>query len=193
MAETIWRKMCIEDADPDWDKGKLGDIAVVSTGKGLKRSEYNEYGLYPVIGANGEIGKTDNFLTDEKLILTGRVGTLGEIFISNEKVWISDNALIIKPNESKYFYTLYFLLKNTDFENLNVGSTQPLITQSDLKKIEMVFPKNNSLDYFNRLCESVFFKAENNLSQICTLSHWRDTLLPKLMSGEARVRYKEEI
>jgi type I restriction enzyme S subunit len=188
MAETIWRKIFIEDADSGWEKGKLGDIAAVSTGKGLKRSEYNEYGLYPVIGANGEIGKTDKFLTDEKLILTGRVGTLGEIFVSNEKVWISDNVLIIKPNENRYFYTLYFLLKNIDFENLNVGSTQPLITQSDIKKIEIVFPTYNYLDYFTKLCELVFNKVENNFNQIRTLSRLRDTLLPKLMSGKVRVK-----
>ena len=188
MAEALWRQMFVEEADPGWKKGKLGDIVSVSTGKGLKRIEYNENGLYPVIGANGEIGRTDKYLTNEKLILTGRVGTLGEIFISNREVWISDNVLIIKPNEDRFFYAVYFLLKNMDFENLNVGSTQPLVTQTDFKNIEIELPGNDILDYFATWCESGFNKIEKNVSQIRTISRLRDTLLPKLMSGEVRVR-----
>ncbi|TRZ53066.1 restriction endonuclease subunit S, partial [bacterium] len=158
---------------------------------GLKRIEYNENGLYPVIGAHGEIGRTDKYLTNEKLILTGRVGTLGEIFISNKEVWISDNVLIMKPNENRFFYAVYFLLKNIDFENLNVGSTQPLVTQTDLKNIEIEFPSNGVLDCFTTWCESAFNKIEQNDSQISTLSKMRNTLLPKLMSGEIQVKDAE--
>lgn len=191
MGEAIWRQMFVEDADPGWKKGKLGDIVSVSTGKGLKRIEYNENGLYPVIGANGEIGRTDKYLTNEKLILTGRVGTLGEIFISNREVWISDNVLMIKPNEDRVFHAVYFLLKNMDFENLNVGSTQPLVTQTDLKNIEIELPDNDILDYFATWCESAFNKIEQNDSQISTLSKMRNTLLPKLMSGEIPVKDAE--
>ena len=94
----------MEEADPGWKNGKLGDIVSVSTGKGLKKDEYIENGIYPVIGANGEIGRTNKYLTDEKLILTGRVGTLGEISILKEKIWISDNVLIVKPLMNIYFY-----------------------------------------------------------------------------------------
>jgi type I restriction enzyme S subunit len=188
MAEALWRKMFVEEADPGWKKGKLGDFVSVTTGKGLKKDEYIENGVYPVIGANGEIGRTNKYLTDEKLILTGRVGTLGEIKINNEKIWISDNVLILKPLKNIHFYFVYFLLKRIDFENLNVGSTQPLVTQTDLKNIEIELPNNDILDYFATWCESGFNKIEKNVSQIRTLSRLRDTLLPKLISGEVRVK-----
>lgn len=131
LAETMFRQWFVEEAEGSIT---LGEIAKVSTGKGLKRNEFIENGLYPILGANGEIGRTNNYLTDEMLILTGRVGTLGEVKISRGKVWISDNVLIINPNESKYFYPIYFSLTRIEFENMNVGSTQPLITQTDLKK-----------------------------------------------------------
>ena len=189
MAEALWRKMFVEEADPGWKKGKLGDIASVSTGKGLKRAEYSENDIYPVIGANGEIGRTGKYLTDEKLILTGRVGTLGEVFISNRKVWISDNVLIIKPNDKTFFYLIYFLLKSIDFENLNVGSTQPLVTQTDLKNIEVGLPNTDSLEILRVFCQTAFCKIEKNENQIRTLSRLRDTLLPRLMSGEVGVKY----
>lgn len=95
---------------------------------------------------------------------------------------------IIKPNENRFFYTVYFLLKNIDFKNLNVGSTQPLVTKTDLKNIEIGFSSNGVLDYFTTWCESAFNKIEQNDNQIRTLSRMRDTLLSKLMSGEVRMK-----
>ncbi len=188
LAETLWRKMFIEDADPKWGQGVLGDLVAVSTGKGLRRNEYIENGIYPVIGANGEIGRTDNYLTEEKLILTGRVGTLGELFINyNQRIWISDNVLIIQSKRDKYFYFTYFFLKEVEFENLNVGSTQPLVTQTDLKKIECSIPDDLLVGVFQDQCASLFDKIQRNINQIRTLSNLRDTLLPKLMSGEVIV------
>ena len=184
LAEMLFRQWFVEEAEGSIT---LGEIAKVSTGKGLKRNEFIENGLYPILGANGEIGRTNNYLTDEMLILTGRVGTLGEVKISRGKVWISDNVLIINPNESKYFYPIYFSLTRIEFENMNVGSTQPLITQTDLKKIEIKFPNEFKLEKFTEDCNLYFDKINKNTTQIRTLTQTRDTLLPKLMSGEVRV------
>ena len=78
------------------------------------------YFLYSVLGANGEIGRTNKFLIDKKIIFTGRVGTLGKIFISYEKVWLTDNTLIINAKKEN-FYFVYFLLKKAKLENMNVG------------------------------------------------------------------------
>lgn len=183
LAETLFRQWFIEEADTK----TLGELAKVSTGKGLKRNEFVENGLYPILGANGEIGLTNKFLIEEKIILTGRVGTLGEVKISNGKVWISDNVLMIKPNDDKFFYPIYFSLLRINFENMNVGSTQPLITQTDLKKIKLNFPNVFRLEKFSEDCNLYFDKIKSNQKQIRTLTQLRDNLLPKLMSGEVRV------
>ena len=90
-----------------WRMGKYGDLADVKTGKGLKKEFIKEKGSYLVLGANGEIGRTDSYLFDEDLVLTGRVGTLGAVYISRGKVWISDNVLISKPLCAEYFYFVY--------------------------------------------------------------------------------------
>src|SRR5690606_1660316 len=95
---------------------ELGDLATISSGKGMKRIEFKDNGVFPVIGANGEIGRTDKYFVDEKVILTGRVGTLGKINIYEDKIWISDNVLIIKPIDKNNFYPIYFSLKKIDFE-----------------------------------------------------------------------------
>lgn len=184
IAETLFRQWFVEE---DSKPSILGDLAKVSTGKGLKRDQLIQNGTYPVIGANGEIGRTNNFLTEGKLIITGRVGTLGEVKISQGQVWISDNVLIIKPLKPEYFYPIYFALKDFDFENINAGSTQPLVTQTDLKLIDINIGDSSLREKFELQCVNIFSKIDSNNQQINTLTQLRDTLLPKLMSGEVRL------
>ena len=186
MAETLFRQWFVEEAKEDWEQGKLGEIIDISSGKGLKKKEYVENGSYPVLGANGEIGRTDKCLFDEKLIFTGRVGTLGKIFISTGKVWLSDNTLVIKPKED-FFYFVYFLLKDIKLEGYNVGSTQPLIRQSDIKEIEILLSGKEQLYNFETEADLFFKKIQNNQLQIRILEQLRDALLQNLMSGEVRV------
>jgi len=194
MAMTLFRQWFIEptkDGLPDgWEEVSLGEIIEISSGKSIEKGKLKEKGLYPVLGANGEIGRTDDWLYEGELIYTGRVGTLGNVFIvfKNEKVWLTDNTLVIKPKKNEYFYFVYFTLKNAKLDEYNSGSTQPLIRQSDIKKIEIFLPKINFLKDFEVISRNLFTKIQFNTSQIQTIKKLRDTLLPKLMSGEVRVK-----
>ncbi len=186
MAETLFRQWFVEEAKEEWVVVKMERLISIGSGKGLKKESFIDNGLYPILGATGEIGRTNNFLFDEKLIYTGRVGTLGNIFrVENEKVWLSDNTLVIKPFE--YFNFIYLILKTSRLEDYNVGSTQPLIRQSDIKEIEIALPSKDKLIAFESLTDKIFQKIKSNQTQIRTLTALRDTLLPKLMSGEVKV------
>ncbi len=168
-----------------WRMGSFEELTDIKTGKGLKRTEFKPDGIYPIIGANGELGRTDEYLLDDKLLLTGRVGTLGSIKISYGKKWYSDNVLIMKPY--KYFYFSYFNLKAIDMNSLNRGSTQPLVTQTDLKNYLTLIPSEEILLLFEKTVNEIFEKIFFNDIQIQTLTQTRDTLLPKLMSGKMRL------
>jgi type I restriction enzyme S subunit len=187
MAETLFRLWFVEEAEEGWKVVSLGDLFEISSGKGLKKEQLSDTGLYPVLGANGEIGRTNDFLFNEKLIFTGRVGTLGNFFrVNNEKVWLSDNTLIFR--NIKYFYFVYFTLQKASLSDYNVGSTQPLIRQSDIKCIEILIPKKQEKLYqFETESELIFTKINSNNKQIQTLEKLRDNLLPKLMSGDIRI------
>ena len=171
-----------------WRVGTYEDISNVVTGKGIKKENLKNNGAYQVLGANGEIGKTDEYLFNESLIVTGRVGTLGTVYISKGKVWISDNVLISKPKQTQNFYFSYFHLKGLNFTSLNRGSTQPLITQTDLKNTILILPNGTTVEKFHFIASNLFEKINLNLCQIQTLSSLRDALLPKLMKGEIRVK-----
>ena len=166
--------------------GKLGDLVQITTGQGLRRDEFRENGQYSILGANGELGKTDKYLFDEKLILTGRVGTLGTVYLANGKCWISDNVLISKPKKEENYYYALFVLRKLNFQSLNRGSTQPLITQTDLKNQQVMLP-NEILSIFHKIIKNLFEKIELNEYEIKTLSLIRDSFLPKLMSSKIRV------
>jgi type I restriction enzyme S subunit len=197
MAMTLFRQWFIEptkDGLPEgWEEVSLGEIIEISSGKSIEKGKLKEKGLYPVLGANGEIGRTDDWLYEGELIYTGRVGTLGNVFIvfKNEKVWLTDNTLVIKPKKNEYFYFVYFTLKNAKLDEYNSGSTQPLIRQSDIKKIEIFLPKINFLKDFEVISRNLFTKIQFNTSQIQTLEKLRDTLLPKLMSGKVKIMNNE--
>ena len=187
LAQAYFRKWFIEDASDKWEEIPLGQLFVISSGKGLKKEKFTEHGQYRVLGANGEIGKTNEYLFNERLIYTGRVGTLGNVFIvDREPVWLSDNTLVFR--NIKYFFFVYFSLKWANLADYNVGSTQPLIRQSDIKEIRVFMPDKERLDSFENLANSIFAKINSNQKQIQLLQKLRDTLLPKLISGEIRIK-----
>ena len=147
MVQTLFRQWFIEEALEDWEEVPLSTLFEISSGKGLSKENFLDDGIYRVLGANGIIGRTDNYNFFEKLIYTGRVGTLGNIFIINtEPVWLSDNTLVMR--NIKYFYFTYFTLKNSNLKDYNAGSTQPLLRQSDLKEIPYLQPPVEKMQEF---------------------------------------------
>ncbi|MFA6486532.1 MAG: restriction endonuclease subunit S [Candidatus Magasanikbacteria bacterium] len=191
IAQTIFKEWFVKDESnlpAGWRVGMFDDIVDLTTGKGLKKEDLEPHGMYPVLGANGEIGKTNEYLYDEDLILVGRVGTLGKVYLSYGKVWISDNVLISKPRENKFFHYAYFVLKSLDFNSMNRGSTQPLVTQGDLKKVKVILTDEKTMNMWHHVVSVLFIKIKNNNSQIQTLAKLRDTILPKLMSGEVDIK-----
>ena len=188
LAETLFRHYFIEKPDPTWKEGKMGELITVSSGKGLKRTDFVDSGLYPILGANGEIGRTNEYHIgeNENILYTGRVGTLGKVFrLENERAWLSDNTLIIKS--INYYNYVYFLLKQANLQDYDVGSTQPLIRQSDIIDIDVIIPNNDSIVKFERETSQLFKKIKSNHQQMQTLAIQRDTLLPRLMSSEVKV------
>lgn len=171
-----------------WRVGQYGDIVNISSGKGLKKDDFIKNGSFEVLGANGRLGFSDEYLINEEAIITGRVGTLGTVFLVREPVWLSDNVLISQPREKCLLYFAYFILRRFNFNSLNRGSTQPLITQGDLKLVDILVPDISYLNNFHDVSEKLFIKIFSNEKEIQTLTQLRDTLLPKLMSGEVRVK-----
>lgn len=130
------------------------------------------------------MGYTKDFSFNEDILIIGRVGTHGIVQRVNYPCFPSDNTFVIKSN---YYGFVYQILKRIDYDSLNTGSTQPLITQKSLKTVNCVFPDENILKKFEDLSETIFEEIYLNEKEINNLVKIRNTLLPKLMSGEIDV------
>ena len=117
------------------------DIATMNSGK---RPENMQEGSFPLVGAGSVMGYISSYNYDDKTLVIGRVGTHGKVQRFNCKCWCSDNTLTIKSNFYEYSY---FILKNIDYGLLNRGSTQPLITQTDIKNIPIFFEEAEAKNF----------------------------------------------
>jgi len=172
-----------------WEVGTIAGIAKITSGKrpNERSNEQSEEMSVPLFGGGGQMAYVSEPLYTQPFVLTGRVGTLGKIFRISFPCWPSDNTLIAFPNESQQFEYLYFCMNRIDFGALNRGSTQPLVTQGDLKQQPFVVPDSRSVEAFHEIVVSLFKKCDANDEESRTLAELRDTLLPKLISGELRV------
>ena len=169
-----------------WKVGKLSDIAEITSGKRppMKQSDYSKDVSIPLVGAASVMGYTNQVLYNEPILITGRVGTHGVIQRFSTECWPSDNTLVVK---SQYYEYVYQIMCNIDYDNMNRGSTQPLITQSDLGKVECIIPDEGNLNKFEQLTNNLFAKVQENQLENQKLANIRDTLLPKLMNGEISI------
>jgi len=178
-----------------WKVGHVGDLAYVSSGKRpeARYTDPSPESSVPLWGGNGPMGFVPEPLTTEPILLTGRVGTLGSVFRISTPCWPSDNTLIIRAKRPHTFEYLFIQLQKIDYTSLNRGSTQPLLTQTDLQSQWVILPAFEVLEHFSRFTCSIYGRIDADERESRTLAALRDTLLPKLISGELRVPDAERI
>lgn len=113
---------------------KLGDYLSFSNGK--TSPERFDNGEYPVFGANGIIGYSNEYNAEQGTIIIGRVGSYcGSVHYSNQKCWVTDNAIICNTKTITDSLFWFYFLKNSNLNSMRSGSGQPLLNQSILKSI----------------------------------------------------------
>ena len=170
----------------NWSHQELSTIADIASGKRppVKSDTCNEKTPISIVGAASVMGFTSEANHTDKILVTGRVGTHGVIQRFNTPCWTSDNTLVIT---SPYYEFTNQILHRIDYSSMNRGSTQPLITQGDMKKVVVLVPDEDTLAKFEEFAGSLMAKWEANNNENVKLASLRDTLLPKLMSGELDV------
>lgn len=112
-------------------KVALGEFIDFKNGKAIKQSS----GKIPIYGGNGILGYTDvsNY---ENTIIIGRVGAYcGSVHMEKNSCWVSDNAIAGIVSQEKDLKFFYYLLKSLGLNSKQIGSSQPLITQTMLKNM----------------------------------------------------------
>ena len=118
-------------------------------------------------------------------------------FLNRDEIgWGSTEYLVMRPVENLHPFFAYCLIKSEDFRAyaelcLSGSSGRQRINIDHLKQYELLDVDINKINCFNKMCSVLEPKLLKNYLQIRTLEKLRDTLLPKLMSGEVRVRVAE--
>lgn len=195
MAQALFNHYFVDNIDPDnlpegWRIGKMGEILELKYGKPLKEKQRNK-GNYAVVGSGGIIGYHDEFICKGKGIVVGRKGNSGAVSWLHENFYPIDTTFYVSDSMGvKDLYYHYFLLKSLNLKNLNSDSAVPGLNRNEAHNQEIVISEIKNIIEFNNSVSSSFNKINNNLNEIKTLIIIRDTLLPKLMSGEIDVHKK---
>ncbi len=165
----------------DWKIAKLSSVCEIKYGKDHKHLGNGEI---PVYGSGGIMRFADKAFYEKESILIPRKGTLSNLFYVSKPFWSVDTMFytIIKDESIRKY--LFYLLKTLNLASMNVGSAVPSLTTEVLNKIDIIIPKKEVLIDFEETISTFYSKMEENINQINSLTQTRDTLLPKLMSGQ---------
>lgn len=171
-----------------WPVGKLSELIKFANGKSGKKSDSGQFPLY---GANGIIGFSEEAKFEDAVII-GRVGAYcGAIEYCNSQFWASDNTIVAtaKSGKEQLPFVLY-LLKYLDLNQHAGGAAQPLLNQKVLNSLEVPIPTDAVLERYGELLSTMLDKMTHNIEENHNLESLRDTLLPKLLSGEIDLETK---
>lgn len=212
MAETLFWQWFVVEAQEDWEEGTLGNVISVKGGTtpSTKEPDYWNGSIHWTsprdLSSHNSVFlfDTDRKITEKGLSQIGSgllpVGTvllssrapIGYLAITEIPVAINQGyiAIVCDKVVSNYFIYLWCKANLEEIKNSGNGSVFQEISKSVFKEMNFIIPPEAALTKFDKAVKPVFLKIKTNQKQIRTLETLRDTLLPKLMSGEARVLYE---
>lgn len=167
-----------------WKVGCLGDLITIKYGKDHKKLED---GTFPVYGSGGFMRFVNSWLYDGESVLIPRKGTLDNIMYVCEKFWTVDTMFFSVPKMDYVMKYVYNYIKRFDFSKMNEGTSVPSNTAARLNKMPILIPTHEILEMYDETLCPIYNKRKMKDKESRNLSTLRDTLLPRLMSGELEV------
>nr|ASW50129.1 hypothetical protein A7J08_07535 [Streptococcus suis] len=168
----------------NWKEYSLLDVVNINYGKNLPTKNLLSEG-YRVFGGNGQIGYFSDFHhKKERVLISCRGAASGTVHTSRPFSFITNNSLVVNEQADFHFAYLKQWCLNRQFFDVITGSAQPQITIDSLKSISIIMPEANILKLFSKILSPLYLQLETNKREMEILIDFRDTLLPKLLSGE---------
>ncbi len=166
-----------------WVTNRLENILELAYGKALKKTERTN-GDYPVYGSGGVDGTHNEYLVKGPGIIVGRKGTVGSLHWENKNFYPIDTVFFVKPKEYYSLVYCYQLLKTLGLENMNTDAAVPGLNRNNAYRLDVVTPTQSIITKFTNIIQTIQHKMDSNHNKTENLTALRDTLLPKLISGE---------
>lgn len=207
QAQAYFGELFITNADPNWPECTLSDIGTIVAGGTPSKSKveyYADHGIAWITpkdlsvdkskfishGENdiSELGFSKSSATKMPAgtVLFSSRAPIGYIAIAQNEVTTNQGFKSVIPNENIGTAYVYFMLKNLlpTIEGMASGSTFKEISGAGMKSVPTVMPDDDTFQLFNTFCDPIFKEQEILEAENRRLSNLRDSLLPKLMSGE---------
>lgn len=169
-----------------WAIGELQDLLVLQRGFDLPASARTP-GAYPLIAASGPNGTHNVAMAKGPGVITGRSGVLGKVFLTLEDYWPLNTTLWVKEFKHATPCYAYELLRMLDFSSFNAGSAVPTLNRNHIHSLKYLLPSKALVREYESKAMVLHQRALANAKQAETLTTLRDTLLPRLISGQLRL------
>ena len=210
QAQSYFQELFVDNASPEWTTGTISDLGTVvggSTPSKAKPEYYTESGIAWITPKDLSINKSkfvshgENDITElglknssaaimpEGTVLFSSRAPIGYIAIAAGEVTTNQGFKSVVPKPEIGTPFVYFFLKNTlpVIEGMASGSTFKEVSGSTMKNAPAVIPDAETLAKFSDFCAPIFKQQRTLEEQNQSLAKLRDSLLPKLMSGEIDV------
>lgn len=207
QANAFFEELFIDHASPDWAEGTIRDLGAVVGGGTPSKSKpeyYIDHGIAWITPKDLSVRKSKfiahggNDITALGLqnssatimpkgtVLFSSRAPIGYIAIAAGEVTTNQGFKSVVPKPEIGTAYVYYFLKHhlPSIEGMASGSTFKEISGGTMKSVPAVIPDGETLSQFNAFCSSVFAQQQILEQQNHSLAFLRDTLLPKLMSGE---------
>lgn len=170
-----------------WEVKSIGEITTLRYGKALKKTDRVE-GVYNVYGSSGIVGTHVKSLIEGPSLIVGRKGNVGSVFWEEASSYPIDTVYYVNDLSRSELRYLFLKILNTDFKNSNSDSVVPGLNRDVAHSELLVWPKSKDFEEGIEQINDIYAQQMSNITENQTLTTLRDTLLPKLISGEVRVK-----
>ncbi len=168
-----------------WAVQRVGGVLELAYGKALKSTDRQE-GNVPVYGSGGITGYHNMPLVPHGSIIVGRKGTVGSLYWEDEPFFPIDTTYYVRPLAAPLTFC-YYAMQIMGLEKMNTDAAVPGLNRENVYRLELALPDSAALQQFDSQVASLRKAMRSNLESSKSLAHLRDTLLPKLLSGELSV------
>lgn len=200
QAQALYANMFLQNSSNQWSEGVLSDVAEITMGQSPKGDTYNENGVGTVFfQGRGEFGfrfpTRRLFTTDPKRmaqsndVLMSVRAPVGDLNVAYEPCCIGRGLGAIRSKDSHQsfvLYTAFSLREKLDMFN-GEGTVFGSINRDALNSMPIIIPTKEEMDRFEEIVAPMDAAIRNNYEEICRLEAIRDSLLPRLMSGQLDV------
>jgi len=170
-----------------WEAQNLFTLTKVNYGKNLPTKKLSDDEAYPVYGAAKIIGYYSEYTREQRTIICGSRGSVGEMQITRPYCYVTNNSFMFDPTHPDNFFWLFNTLIERGLRDVVGGAAQPQITLEGISSVELTTPPLPLRSHFQRAVSAMFEQGWALDAQIQNLRRTRDMLLPRLLSGQIDV------